>query len=667
MQTACITGITGQTGSYLCDLLLSKCYKVYGMKRRSSSLNTERIDHVYVDPHHAHNLEMIYGDLTDYSSLSSWIGDIKPDLFFNMAAQSHVRVSFDIPEYTMDVTGTGVTRVLEAIRKNSPKTKFLTASSSEMFGSSPPPQNEQTPFHPRSPYGVAKVAGFFATVNYREAYGLHACNAISFNHECLSSNTPIIVRINGMVDVVSAKELIPLRRKGTNVQTFDMKRIEIWDGKDWTSLKTITATKYKGGKDQKLISVQARAGIVEATSHHNMLDQDMQEKRADNFVSGDRLAISKNFPPIENWTVISEEMAEFLGFLVSEGHISDHKIQFTNNDETMNKRVSELWSKLFMGETYAWLGKSGFNPEKSVGQMNLNGCPTAIKWLHSQIYNSDGLKKVPPLVLNSTLSAQKAFLKGYYAGDGLKAGNGESIKTNSSFLAQGLCWIYFNMGNYCSTHVEHRNNEHAYYQLNVLTDSKIGQHLRKEPSEVRKIEDAIVFDDWVFDVETGSSVLMAGVGRAIIHNSPRRGETFVTRKITRAATRIKLGLQDKLYLGNLSAQRDWSHAKDVAEAMYKIVTAPVADDFVIASGEMHSVEEFARLVFSKLDLDYSQYVEFDPRYLRPSEVDALCGDPTKLRTTLGWNPEYRFVDLVDEMIAFDMELARKEKLIKDNP
>ena len=330
-NTACITGITGQTGSYLCDLLLSKGYKVYGFKRRSSSLNTERIDHLYVDPHMAHRLELTYGDLTDYSSLSSWISDIKPDLFFNMGAQSHVRVSFDIPEYTMDVTGTGVTRVLEAIRKNSPKTKFLTASSSEMFGSEPPPQNELTRFHPRSPYGVAKVSGFFATVNYREAYGIHACNAISFNHE-----------------------------------------------------------------------------------------------------------------------------------------------------------------------------------------------------------------------------------------------------------------------------------------------------------------------------------------------SPRRGETFVTRKITRAATRIKLGLQDKLYLGNLSAQRDWSHAADVADAMYKIVTAPVADDFVVASGEMHSVEEFARMVFSKLGLDYSQYVEFDARYLRPSEVDALCGDPTKLKTTLGWKPSYSFEDLVDEMIAFDLELARKEKTIRDH-
>lgn len=331
MNTACITGITGQTGSYLCDMLLAKGYRVYGLKRRSSSFNTERIDHVYTDNHSHNRLEMAFGDLSDYSSLSSWIGDIKPDLFFNMAAQSHVRVSFDIPEYTMDITGTGVIRVLEAIRKCSPQTKFLTASSSEMFGSSPPPQNELTAFHPRSPYGVAKVAGYHATVNYREAYGLHACNAISFNHE-----------------------------------------------------------------------------------------------------------------------------------------------------------------------------------------------------------------------------------------------------------------------------------------------------------------------------------------------SSRRGETFVTRKITRAATRIKLGLQQKLYLGNLDAKRDWSHAADVAEAMYKIITAPTPDDYVVASGEMHSVGEFAKLVFDKLGLNHLDYIEFDPTYLRPTEVDALCGDASKLMTNLGWTPKYNFLQLVDEMVESDMELARNEKLLKDN-
>lgn len=326
MNTAFITGSNGQTGSYLCETLLSKGYKVYGLKRRSSSINTQRIDHLYDNP----NLELIYGDLSDYSSIASIIGDIKPDLIFNMGAQSHVKVSFDLPEYTMDVTGTGVIRMLETIRKNSPESKFLQASSSEMFGSMPPPQSENTKFSPRSPYGVAKVAGYYATINYREAYGLHACNSISFNHE-----------------------------------------------------------------------------------------------------------------------------------------------------------------------------------------------------------------------------------------------------------------------------------------------------------------------------------------------GPRRGETFVTRKITRAATRIALGLQDKLHLGNLSAMRDWSHAADVAEAMFKIITAPVADDFVVATGEMHSVKEFAEVVFKKLNLNYEDHVVIDSKYFRPSEVDALCGDPSKIKKTLGWEPKYSFEQLVDEMIESDMKLAKQEKLLKD--
>lgn len=324
-KTACITGITGQTGSYLCELLLNEGYKVHGLKRRSSSLNTDRIDHLYEDPHSSPQLELTYGDLSDYASLSSWIGDIKPDLLFNMGAQSHVKVSFDIPVYTMDVTGTGVLRVLEAVRKCSPQTRFLTASSSEMFGSESPPQSETTPFHPRSPYGVAKVAGYFATINYREAYGMHASNAISFNHE-----------------------------------------------------------------------------------------------------------------------------------------------------------------------------------------------------------------------------------------------------------------------------------------------------------------------------------------------GARRGETFVTRKITRAATRIKLGLQDKLYLGNLDAKRDWSHASDVAAGMLGVITAEKPGDYVISSGEMHSVREFVELVFSSLDLDYKEHVEIDPKYFRASEVDALCGDSSKIRRELGWAPKFTFKMLVDEMINSDMKIAEKE-------
>lgn len=327
MKSACVTGITGQTGSYLAELLLDKGYKVYGMMRRSSTFSSERIDHLLDNP----NLILKYGDLADTLSIVDLVTEAKPELFFNMAAQSHVRVSFDIPEYSFDVDATGVVRCLEAIRRYSPETRFLQASTSELFGSTPPPQNEQTPFHPRSPYAAAKCAAYWATINYREAHNLFAVNSISFNHE-----------------------------------------------------------------------------------------------------------------------------------------------------------------------------------------------------------------------------------------------------------------------------------------------------------------------------------------------SSRRGETFVTRKVTRAATRIKLGLQDKLVLGNLDAKRDWSHAKDIVKAMYLMVTADNPKDYVIGSGQSHSIKDLCALVFDELGMDYKDYIEFDPRYLRPSEVEHLHGDPSLIKKELGWKPEYSFGDLVREMIESDLKLAKEEKILKEN-
>lgn len=181
---ALITGITGQDGSYLAEFLLSKGYEVHGIVRRSSTFNTQRIDHIYVDPHNPEaRLFLHYGDLSDPGILTEIIWNIKPDEIYHLGAQSHVRVSFDMPEYTGNITGLGTTRILEAIRRSGIKTKFYQASSSEMFGASPPPQNEKTPFYPRSPYAVAKVYAFWMTVNYREAYNIFACNGILFNHE----------------------------------------------------------------------------------------------------------------------------------------------------------------------------------------------------------------------------------------------------------------------------------------------------------------------------------------------------------------------------------------------------------------------------------------------------------------------------------------------------
>ena len=332
MKKALLTGITGQDGSYLTELLLAKGYEVYGIIRRSSSFHTGRIDHLYRDPHDQPALKLIYGDLTDGGSLSNILNDIKPDEVYNLGAQSHVRVSFDQPIYTSNVDALGTLRLLEAIRTIDQPVRFYQASSSEMYGQViETPQTERTPFHPRSPYGCAKVYSFWQTVNYREAYDLFACNGILFNHE-----------------------------------------------------------------------------------------------------------------------------------------------------------------------------------------------------------------------------------------------------------------------------------------------------------------------------------------------SPRRGETFVTRKITRAATRIKLGLQKKVYLGNLDAKRDWGFAGDYVEAMYLMLQQDKPEDYVIATGHTHSVREFLDEVFGLLDLDWNDYVEIDPRYCRPTEVDFLLGDAGKAKRLLNWQPKVDFSALARMMVDADMKLADREKILKDH-
>jgi len=326
MKKALITGITGQDGSYLAEFLIKKGYTVYGIIRRSSSFNTQRIDHLYQDPHEkVRKLNLVYGDLNDASSLNSLIKNICPDEIYNLGAQSHVKVSFEVPEYTAEVTGLGTIRLLEAIRDTGVKTKFYQASSSEMFGKvAQVPQNEQTPFYPRSPYGAAKVYAYWMTVNYREAYNIFACNGILFNHE-----------------------------------------------------------------------------------------------------------------------------------------------------------------------------------------------------------------------------------------------------------------------------------------------------------------------------------------------SPRRGETFVTRKITMALARIKLGLQKKLYLGNLDAKRDWGFAGDYVEAMWLMLQQPKADDFVIATGETHSVKEFLAAAFDYAKLDWKKYVVIDKRYFRLTEVDLLLGDSAKARQVLKWKPKVNFQQLVRMMVDSDMKVVRQ--------
>lgn len=328
-KKALITGITGQDGSYLAELLLEKGYEVYGIIRRSSTFNTSRIDHIYQDPHKkSAKLHLIYGDLSDSSSVMSILSEVKPDEIYNLAAQSHVRVSFDIPEYTSDVAALGALRILEAIQKLGLKSRYYQASSSEMYGKvQSVPQTEDTPFYPRSPYAVAKLYGHWITKNYRESYGIFACSGILFNHE-----------------------------------------------------------------------------------------------------------------------------------------------------------------------------------------------------------------------------------------------------------------------------------------------------------------------------------------------SPRRGETFVTRKITRAVAHIKAGLQDKLYLGNLDSKRDWGYAKEYVEAMWLMLQQDEPDDYVIATNETHTIREFLEVAFSRIGLNWEEYVEIDQRYFRPAEVDLLIGDASKAQKKLGWKPKTTFKELAELMVDADIELL--DKVIK---
>jgi GDPmannose 4,6-dehydratase len=657
-SSALITGVTGQDGSYLAELLLEKGYDVHGMVRRASTEKFDRIEHI------RDRITLHQGDLLDQRSLVDTLRASKPAEIYNLAAMSFVAVSWIQPTLTAEFTGTGVTRMLEAMREVCPEARFYQASSSEMFGKVlEVPQTETTPFYPRSPYGVAKAYGHFITVNYRESYDLHATSGILFNHESICSNSPLLIRDDGVIAVKAPADLVPLVRKGGSVQNFLPKSfLEIWDGDGWTPVTAITATRRRTtDPDHELLSIQARAGVVEVTAHHNMLNPEYEKIAACDVEAGDELALADEMPAPADWSVATLEMAEFLGLMAADGYVhrAGTQVRFTNNDPILRSRISLLWSQLFLGRSKEWTGTSGWNEDAAVEHVNLTGSPSTGPWLREQLYTASDHKQVPPVILNASPETQQAFLDGYYKGDGLKRGNGASIKTNSAVLAQGLCWMYHVNEQPASVYVEQRG-EKTYYQLNLASAARVGakgQHLRKNPAEVRRIAAALVPDDeWTFDVETESGVFCAGVGRIVISNSPRRGLEFVTRKITWHAAAIKHGLTKELRLGNLDAERDWGYAKDYVEAMWLMLQRDIAEDYVIATGKANSVRECCEVAFDEAGLgDFEQYVTIDPAFVRPAEVDHLIGDPSKAERDLGWVPQTTFEELIRLMTRSDLE------------
>ncbi len=628
------------------------------MVRRSSTERFDRIEHL------RDRVTLHQADLLDHRSLVDALRAAKPDEIYNLAAMSFVAVSWIQPTLTAEFTGVGVTRVLEAVREVCPEARFYQASSSEMFGKvREVPQTEDTPFYPRSPYGVAKAYGHFITVNYRESYNLHATSGILFNHECLREQTPLIVRDNGVVGVKTPADLAPVVDHGRSVQHFEPKGLfEVWDGTEFTPVVALTATRRRPSDlDHRLLSVEARGGQVEVTAHHHMMSDQQLIVRADDVDEGDHLAIAESMPERPNWTAITMETAELLGLLCADGWVdrTGAKICFTNNDDALRARVAELWSRCFLGGSHDWIGRSGFS-DSDVGKLNLTGGRGGLAaWLREQLYTRTGHKQVPPLVLNADEAAQQEFLRGFYAGDGLKRGNGMSFVTNSPVLAQGLCWLYHLDGQPASVYVERREAA-VYYRVNLASAVRVGAkgaHLRRDPAEVRRIvEIPDPQDEWVYDMETESGVLCAGVGRLVVHNSPRRGLEFVTRKITWHAAAIKLGLADKLTLGNLDAERDWGYAKDYVEAMWMMLQQDDAEDFVIATGVAHTVRECVEIAFDQAGLEIDDHIEIDASLKRPAEVDQLIGDASKAKRQMGWEPETTFEQLIRLMVDADQHL-----------
>ena len=667
-KRALITGITGQDGSYLAELLLEKGYDVYGVTRRSSTNSFDRIEHI-ID-----RITLLSGDLLDEHSLVAAVRESQPDEIYNLAAQSFVPTSWSQAVLTAEFTAVGVTRMLEAIRAAKPDARFYQASSSEMFGKVvETPQTEKTPFYPRSPYGVAKVYGHWITVNYRESYGLFACSGILFNHESCPDQTPVMVRRRGLIDIVPISDLMPVQPKGRAYQRFDIEGLEVWDGDAFTRVLAGTAYHHAPLKCNKDVRrLEARCGTVTTTGDHVVFLDDA-ERASREVKPGDRMRRA-TLPDAPAATSLSGDLAWLLGAFVGDGSAYLHRghacAKFVNNDLTLRRRFAHAWQRVTCGWSSETQGVSGFRQGATVGALALNGASIFVQWLREQCYTEDGYKRVPQIVLNADGPTMVAFLEGYNATDGLKAGNARYIfknfKTNSPTLAMGLWWlarVALDQQPVLNVDVGPPERPGPYYSMNLRTPviSNLGAHLRKDLAEVKRVVPLPDYDGWLYDLTTESGKFHAGVGECIIHNSPRRGLEFVTRKVSDGVARIKLGLAKELRMGNLDAQRDWGYAPDYVRAMWMMLQQPDADDYVISTGRTHSVQQLVETAFAHVGLDWREHVVIDPKFIRPAEVDRLIGDASKARRDLGWQPEITFEQLVAIMVDADLARLKHQK------
>ncbi|MFH1202712.1 MAG: GDP-mannose 4,6-dehydratase [Candidatus Omnitrophota bacterium] len=667
MKKALITGITGQDGSYLAELLLEKGYEVHGMIRRVALEDPEHrlwrlrpiIEKLILHP----------ASLESYASIFNVVERVKPDECYHLAAQSFVSYSFEDEFSTINTNINGTHFVLSAIKQKVPKCKFYFAASSEMFGLvKETPQRETTHFHPRSPYGISKVAGFYLTQNYREAYDMFACNGILFNHESLPKTSPVIIKKDILIDILPIEELFHRGKKHLYEGIKDEYRNQfVWNGKEWTRI--INGTVYVD-KGRKLNLIQTREACIELTDGHCLFDENNCEVKADEVSIGNRLK-KVEFPKEKNrLNDIDVDLAYFIGYIAGDGHIDARgriRITGTNKRGLLNTAKSILNKYGWTHRLKTWRAGRWSGCKKKVWQLDINNDIEWGLWLRKHIYTSSKEKKVPKFILNNNLKIKSAFFNGYYIADGRKGGH-ESYQykgwtTNSAVLNLGLIFLINELtGQKAKTKIAYiKKNRYYYTQLRGLKTKK-GKHLLKQLNEVIKINKVCNFKDGTFfDLQTQSQTFASGANLVKIHNSPRRGYEFVSRKITNTIVKIKLGLAKELKLGNLEAKRDWGFAGDYVEAMWLMLQQDNPDDYVIATGETHSVKEFVKLAFNCVGLDWKDYTGIDKTLYRPAEVNELRGDYSKAKKKLGWKPNVDFKTLVKMMVEADLENLKDQK------
>lgn len=703
-----VTGVNGQDGSYLSDLLLEKGYEVHGLVRRHSVAETQdwRIKHLQ------DKMETHYGDLLDPLSIADVLNKCKPDLVFNLAAQSHVGISSKLPSFTVQVNSIGFLNVIEQVRQIVPHARVYQASSSEMFGNSitDGKQNEDTPMHPVSPYGCSKLFSYHLARHYRNAYGMFVSNGILFNHECLKYDYPLLVKYNNNIMIMSCQDIAKQfakhidndkdNKSGTKVDD-----LYVWDNNNWTKVKYIS---WFLNTNKKLKIINARNAVYSVSEDHICFKENFVESRSDELNVGDKLQLIDYPDNCQNYNITLEE-AELLGLLIGDGS-TNHRIQFTNKNKNVLNRCKYLWEKITSGISSYYPSKSGFTGQE-VGRLDLHNDDS--NWLSNfSLYSSTRdvfghqYKQIPFQILNSNKDIMEAFLCGYNQCDGLKSTKlkykFQNFKTNSPILAAGLLFLVSKVTgqkyNITVEESQQHGKQQFYYSINLLSNNqtntdrynkiqKIKQdnpnisqrelsrqtgisrtfirkiengyipgnthHLEKINNEIKKIItiESYNYQNYWYDLETESGTFHAGIGQGIIHNSPRRGGNFVTKKIVQAAKAIKTGTQDKLVLGNIDSMRDWGHSKDYVRAMLMILEHDRPDDFVVATGHTHTIREFLELVFRKLDLSVEDHVITNSQtYLRAQELNYLCGDSTKIRRTLGWEPEYDLEMIVEDML-----------------